>query len=350
GVIGVVKAYYGCVEAQGRGSLHCHMVVWVHGGLNSDEIREKAIADNEWRDRLINFLDETICNVIPADPDPDIAHLDPCLEDTLKARVKDLRNVILECQCHSHTGTCYKHCKSGGPKECRFNLDEKNVVPFTYFNEETGSFVLRRLNGMINNCCPTIAEGCRCNSDIKFITSGDAVKSVLFYVTDYISKMQEKSHVSFGALEAALKKLGDYDPTDTDPKTRGKQTLIKCVYSVISHQELSGQQVAAYLKGYGDHYSSHVYWNLYWTAFERSINADTPSPECYEKEVDGTVTEDTGMSTEPHDEQDDDVIITATADGNVVQCSTQVHDYRFRALALSHLSVWDFIARVDKVA
>jgi hypothetical protein len=27
GVLGVVKAYYGCVEAQGRGTLHCHMLV-----------------------------------------------------------------------------------------------------------------------------------------------------------------------------------------------------------------------------------------------------------------------------------------------------------------------------------
>jgi hypothetical protein len=98
GVVGVVKAYYGCVEAQGRGSLHCHMVVWVHGGLNSKEIQEEAMADEEWRDRLIDFLDKTICNVIPTDPDPDMSvqscqhHacstrgistvLNPCLEDT----------------------------------------------------------------------------------------------------------------------------------------------------------------------------------------------------------------------------------------------------------------------------
>lgn len=31
-----VKAYYGCVEAQGGGTLHCHMLVWVEGGLNPD--------------------------------------------------------------------------------------------------------------------------------------------------------------------------------------------------------------------------------------------------------------------------------------------------------------------------
>jgi len=436
GVVGVVKAYYGCVEAQGRGSLHCHMVVWVHGGLTSDEIREKATADSGWRDRLIDFLDETICNVIPADPDPDLSvqscqhhacsvrgvgmDLDPSSENTLKARVKDLRNVIQECQCHSHTSTCYKYCKPGEPKECRFELDEENVVATTHFSE-AGFIVLCRLDGMVNNYCPTIAEACRCNSDIKFMASGDAAKSVLFYITDYISKTQQKSHVSFGALEAALKKLGEYDPMDMDLETRGKRTLQKCVYSVISHQELSGQQVAAYLKGYGDHYSSQTYRNLYWTAFERSVNTDAPSPECYERgrnpidqvgaqamsdpwtdEPDPASTggpvgrggdesmtenilgmpakedEEPDVSTELHDKQDDDmdqlpelhdeqeddtdasnelceeqgddITITTTGDGNVVQCSSQVHDYRFRALELSHLSVWDFISCVDKVA
>ena len=433
GIVGVVKAYYGCVEAQGRGSLHCHMVVWVHGGLNSDEIRERAMADSGWKDRLVGFLDETICNVIPADPDPDLSvqscqhhacsvrgvslDLDPCLEGTLKARVKDLRNVIQECQSHSHTSTCYKYCKPGEPKECRFKLDETNVEATTHFSE-AGSLVMRRLDGMVNNYCPTIAEACRCNSDIKFMASGDAAKSVLFYITDYISKPQQKSHVSFGALEVALKKLGDYDPTETDPDTRLKQTLQKCVFSVMSKQELSGQEVASDLKGHGDHYSSRKHRNLYWTAFERSINADVPSPECYEKEgnpvdrvsapatsspctdepdqtgadnpveqgddpmtdIVGTLSEqhdewgdqpdpltetpdedvlsglhgerddDTGELNELDDEQDDDVTIATTSNGNVFQCSTQVHDYRFRAPALNHLSVWDFTSCVDKVA
>ena len=275
GILGVSKAYYGCVEAQGRGSLHCHMVVWVHGGLTSDEIRERATADHSWRDRLIGFLDDTVCNVIPEDPDPLMSvqssqqhscavrgvdiNTDPASEETLKARLKDLRNVILDSQRHSHTSTCYKYNRSGDTKRCRFNLDEENVEPRTYFNEETGSLVMRHLDGMVNNYCPTITEVVRCNTDIKFMASGDATKSVLFYVTDYITKTGNKSHVSFGALEVALKKLGDYDPTDMDVEHRAKKMLQKCVYSVLSHQELSGQQVAAYLKGYGDHYSSQKY-------------------------------------------------------------------------------------------
>ena len=394
GILGVTKAYYGCVEAQGRGSLHCHMVVWVHGGLTSDEIRDRVIADHSWRDRLIEFLDDTVCNVIPADPDPLMSlqssqhHpcavrgvdmlMNPASEDTLKARLKDLRSVVLESQRHSHTSTCYKYHRSGNEKQCRFNLSEENVRSHTFFTEETGTLTMRHLDGMVNSFCPTISEAVRCNIDIKFMASGDAAKSVLYYITDYMTKTGNKSHVSFSALEIALKKLGDYDPADNDTELRAKKMLQKCVYAVLSHQELSGQQVAAYLKGYGDHYSSHKYRNLYWTAFERSVDADDPSPECYCRQQDTdsagrlpTEQEDPTLSSEEvdddsepdelpddnvnalslsHEGGDEDVTIAGTHDGNIVQCSSQVHDYRLRAPALSHLSVWQFISCVDKVS
>ena len=224
GILGVARAYYGCVEAQGRGSLHCHMVVWVHGSMTSDQIRERAMADVSWRDHLIEFLDDTVCNVIPADPDPSTTvqssehhpcavrginmNADPSAEDTLKALLKDLINVVSASQRHSHTRTCYKY-SSSGEKECCFKLDETNVTPVTSFEEETGTLVMRRLDGMVNNFNLTISVGTRCNGDIKFMASGDAAKSVLYYITDYITKSQLKSHISFSALEAALKKLGE---------------------------------------------------------------------------------------------------------------------------------------------
>ena len=396
GILGVTKAYYGCVEAQGRGSLHCHMVVWVYGGLTSNEIRERALADHSWRDRLIEFLDDTVCNVIPADPGPStfvqssqhhacaVRGIDvttnPVSEDTLKARLKDLRNVVLESQRHSHTGTCYKHHRSGNERKCRFNLDEQNVEPKTYFNEQLGVIAMRHLDGMVNNYCPPMSEGVRCNMDLKFMASGDAANSVLFYVTNYMTKTGNRAHVSFGALEVALNKLGDYDPTDTDTELRAKKMLQKCVYAILSHQELSGQQVAAYLKGYGDHYTSHKYRNLYWTAFEKSVNNDSPSPECYHlQDIDSNESEEDVANPGDHQDESDpdevsdaadedspaieigdsdplleseeneDVTIAIVGGGTVVQCSSQVHDYRFRAPGLSHLSVWQFISSVDKV-
>lgn len=40
GILGRVKAYFGVVEAQGRGTLHLHMLMWLHGAPTSDDMRE----------------------------------------------------------------------------------------------------------------------------------------------------------------------------------------------------------------------------------------------------------------------------------------------------------------------
>jgi hypothetical protein len=47
GILGVVNGYYGCVEAQGQGTLHCHMIVWLEGGLNPNEIKDHIIQEGD---------------------------------------------------------------------------------------------------------------------------------------------------------------------------------------------------------------------------------------------------------------------------------------------------------------
>jgi hypothetical protein len=176
GILGVVNAYYGTVDAQGRGSLHCHMVVWVEGGLNPNEIKAKALecgGNLGFQKRLMEFLEDTISTAIPPDPRPDLkVPLDkfhPCStrgpaggippEDLEYAREKDLHNLVEKCQFHVHTRTCYKYWKGPGyAKECRFDLDESNVRPISQFDPETGEFELRCLDGLVNNFNTTMLE------------------------------------------------------------------------------------------------------------------------------------------------------------------------------------------------
>ena len=72
GILAVVNTNYGCVEAQGRGTLHCHMIIWLEGSLNPNEIKSRIMdqGDSEFCKWLISFLDDTISNSIPHDPDP----------------------------------------------------------------------------------------------------------------------------------------------------------------------------------------------------------------------------------------------------------------------------------------
>ena len=57
GVLGYVKGYYGCVEAQGRGSLHCHMLVWTEGCLNPNDLKMKVLTNDNFKEKLINYLE-----------------------------------------------------------------------------------------------------------------------------------------------------------------------------------------------------------------------------------------------------------------------------------------------------
>ncbi|KAJ7174726.1 hypothetical protein C8R46DRAFT_816152, partial [Mycena filopes] len=385
GILGVVNAYYGCVEAQGRGTLHCHMLIWVEGRLNPTEIKARAMKDGGdigFQHRLMTFLEDTISNSVPPEAEPGLefplSRYHPCATrgpppstapaDVKKAQENDLHRLSHLCQFHVHTGTCYKYWKGPGyAKECRFDLDESNVQPVSVFDPVTGEFELRRLDGLVNNFNTTMMESLRCNMDIKFISSGLAAKAVMHYITDYITKSQLQAHVAYAALELAATKLGDFDPEEDEFSTRARRLLQKCAYSMVAQQELSGQQVVSYIMGFEDHFTSHKYSKLYWPTLEGFINSERPSPECYKSvstvpdsvpgsapvplpvlEVDGDADSDSGSDSDEEEatprEHDmledleptientavDDVTLSVGPNGKFKATANQSADYQHR--------------------
>ncbi|KAG2151975.1 hypothetical protein BD769DRAFT_1343142, partial [Suillus cothurnatus] len=137
--------------------------------------------------------------------------------------------------------------------------------------------------------------------DIKFIGSGASAKAILYYITDYITKSQLKAHVAYAALDLARQKLSEFNPADDELTIRAKELIRKSAHAMISHQELSSQQVAAYLMDFGDHYTSHRYANLFWTD-----------------------------------------------NGALISRANQVQDYQLRSTALKDMCIWDFVAQVEK--
>ena len=78
----------------------------------------------------------------------------------------------------------------------------------------------------------------------------------------------------------------------------GLRLLRKCAFSLVNQQELSAQQVAAYLTGCEDSFRSHEYENLYWPSFERFVEDLSPSPECYEKSPRDSVNDATRLGAD----------------------------------------------------
>ena len=396
GILGTVKAHYGCVEAQGRGSLHCHMLVWIEGALNPDEIRDKVMANAEWGKELLAYLDDTITNTVPVDPVPnfktDFDDKDPCtlrgadlsdenLQRRLALRAKDVSRLAERVQRHRHSHTCYKYYKPGEERKCRFDLSDENVRRESTIDPERGSISLRCLDGLVNNFNMTMLEAIRCNMDIQFVGSGKSAKAMIYYVTDYITKSQLKTHIAYAALQVAVHKCEQLDDDSKDYVHSSKRLLQKCAYALVSHQELSAQQVVSYLLDYEDHFTSHSYSNLYWPSFERFVDREMPL-EDVEKlrevaisreedsdvdEVEGRIDEDDtqgeiskvdepGETSESGDEaegeacnNEEEVSIAIKPGGEVVELPDQVSDYVMRPREVEEYCLWDFVAKTEKV-
>ena len=59
GIFGFVSGYFGVVEAQGRGSLHVHMLVWLKHAPNADEMLE-MLTQSEFQEKLATYIEHNI--------------------------------------------------------------------------------------------------------------------------------------------------------------------------------------------------------------------------------------------------------------------------------------------------
>ena len=58
GLYGDTAGYYGTVEQQGRLTLHLHMLLWIKGYLNPQELKDKIMNNDEaWQRRLYEYLE-----------------------------------------------------------------------------------------------------------------------------------------------------------------------------------------------------------------------------------------------------------------------------------------------------
>ncbi|CAF4491259.1 unnamed protein product [Rotaria socialis] len=59
GVLGPVKAYFGTVENQGRGSLHLHLFIWLDHNMKQVDMKEN-IRNTDFREKLKAYLEDIV--------------------------------------------------------------------------------------------------------------------------------------------------------------------------------------------------------------------------------------------------------------------------------------------------
>ncbi|TFK18734.1 hypothetical protein FA15DRAFT_555962, partial [Coprinopsis marcescibilis] len=93
-------------------------------------------------------------------------------------------------QRHVCKPVCHKY---GKDDRCRF-LFPHEIIESSHFDASSNSVVLQCWDGSVNYFNLYILVYCRHNHDIKCILSGKSAKAAMFYITDYITKMDTKTY------------------------------------------------------------------------------------------------------------------------------------------------------------
>lgn len=287
GIFGRICAYFGTVEAQGRGTLHLHALLYSQHTPSPSELLE-LLKTESFRSKVADFIranvraylpgleSETSVASIPNEreigynrpPNPD----EPSYVEQLGAlelRVARSKQVHKcerrRCLVPDQNGVYV--CKRGVPFEC--SPDE--------YVKENGEWCPKRLYSHVNGWNPAITVNLMCNNDCKIITNGHDTKNLTWYITGYAAKKQNKTHNLSAIMakgHAYHQERSDYNDSLQDDQ---RKLILRVVQSVNRQQELSGPMVIAYLMGWKDTKESHHYSPLFWSSFSGALLRTFPS-------------------------------------------------------------------------
>jgi hypothetical protein len=302
GVLGRLSGYFGVVEAQGRGSLHTHMLAWLADVPNADEMVE-LLRGESFRERIIEYLKGNIHADVEGLDEKYVKEtkretgitysrpLDPDQSDWGR-RFKEMERVLARTyQVHvCNLTTCLRRNRQG-------KLGCKRRAPWPIERETSvegnGTMHLARRYGFLNGYNPGLLVGCRCNIDTKFNTNGEETKDAVWYCTGYAFKDPEKSYNQSALLaKGFLYHQNNTLRAETETSTLRDQNrllIYRCFNALNQQNELSGPQVISYLMGWGDVFRSHRYTPVYWSQVAHALREEYPALRQHDRDGDITM-------------------------------------------------------------
>ncbi|KAJ7171224.1 hypothetical protein C8R46DRAFT_1162191 [Mycena filopes] len=181
----------------------CHQGEFIHGSL--DQVRasvgENYVAPTHLMPRAPPPLCETACN----------PKCDKCrrLDSWWVEYEHEIDDLLVRSNVHS--------CRRGVCK-ARFPRD---VFTETMMDED-GHLNLRHREPQLNTISQIITYFSRCNTDCTSLLSGTAIKAVISYVSDYISKLGLKSYQAFAAVFDVFERNADDGQLDVNQDGDGQ--------------------------------------------------------------------------------------------------------------------------------
>ncbi|OAQ58651.1 ATP-dependent DNA helicase PIF1 [Pochonia chlamydosporia 170] len=298
-VFGRISQYYGAVETNERGALHLHGLLWLHGNMNMSSIFADAQSENQrtYRERIVRYVDSVFSEELDQEGFCAIKAERSVTADisTLLGNSGQLSGMFDEeanfcagaTQIHTHSPTCIKYSlgKKGRSRDlCRFKAPWR-LVEKTAFTED-GVLHIRRNHGMVNRWNKAMAVGLRHNHDISFIATQCKTMALIYYVTNYATKVEDPVWKRIAAAAEALPVLqveeqGSRADTEAGAvsenggRNKTRQFLMRVANRIFTDRPLSQVEVIAYLLGYPSEFTSNSAWTflnvslLYWHVFKR---------------------------------------------------------------------------------
>lgn len=188
-------------------------------------------------------------------------------------------------------------------------------------------------DGNVNYFNPIILVFCCHNHDIKCILSGKAAKAAMFYITDYITKMDLKTYEMLSLLSRAVSQMPEVTP-GSSVVNNAKKLLHKCFSQFTKQQQIHAQQAARYIRGFGDGIPSHQTVPMLSGLLMAYVN------ETFVR--DHTQFEDSLVDDDTEEYVEEIQLRIATdRQGNLVE-TNQIHHYIHRADSLTDMCFFKF--------
>lgn len=296
----------------------------------------------EFQKRFFDFYEDIIHHHLPEDeitfdtayeprverPIPPPSSLDPSIEELNtweSAFVTEIKKCGEVLQRHVCRPVCHKY---GNENQCRF-LFPHEIIEASYFDPDTNSVVLMCRDSTVNYFNPYILVFSRHNHDIKCIFSGKAAKAAMFYITDYITKMDLKTYEMLSLMSCAISSMPEQ--ATSSPAYQAKMLLHKCLAQFTRQQQIHSQQAARYLRTEGDGMASHRTKPMMSAILVSNVKAIYGG-------VGLNVNED---DADNEDSEEISLRVTVDHDGNLM-ATNQFHDYYYRADSLQAMNFFDF--------
>lgn len=166
---------------------------------------------------------------------------------------------------------------------CRFKAPWR-LAEKTSFTED-GVLQIRRSHSMVNRWNKAIAVGLRHNHGISFIATQCKTMSIVFYVTNYATKVEDPVWKRVAATAEVFNLSRSSETGNVEEghgatigdmiKQNTRRFLVKVANRVFTERALSQVEVVAHLLGYPTEFTHNAAWtflnvsSLYWDIFRR---------------------------------------------------------------------------------